>query len=103
MISDDDLTIDLFDDDDADDKEDVEQETNAVVLAVEGDDAYAFNPGLCYKKWSSRRRKGCCGSFQLFSQRAATAETVDALMDKRQQGHATPNATCTVCYYTGEV
>jgi hypothetical protein len=61
LISDDDFTIDPFDDDDADDKEDVEQETDQRCVFVSRLPKEMWTPcltlGLCYKKMASTASK----------------------------------------------
>jgi hypothetical protein len=107
MITDDDPTIDPFDNnDDGSKEEDVETDTIGVFrhAAAEGDVDAMFNLGLCYKNGAHGVEKDAATAFSWF-QRAATAETGtpgDGGQHGHGYGHATAQCNLAVCYYTGE-
>jgi ectoine hydroxylase-related dioxygenase (phytanoyl-CoA dioxygenase family) len=98
MISEDDPTMDPFDDDDDEDK-DVETKTIGAfrIAAAKGDVDAMFNLGLCYKNGEQGVETDAATAFSWF-QRAATAE----IGGDGQHGHATAQCNLAACYYTGE-
>jgi TPR repeat protein len=89
MLSDDDLTIDPFDDEV---NEDVEAEIIGEfrLAATKGDADAMFNLGLCYKNGEQGVEKDAATAFSWFQRAAETG------------GHATAQCNLAVSYYTGE-